>query len=62
MIDVIGKRKYMFIVSAVLILIGVMFLLIILKPNRWLKGQEDQAPVKLVWQAIIFYKFLGSRN
>jgi len=28
MIDVIGKRKYMFIVSAVLILIGVMFLLI----------------------------------
>lgn len=39
-------------IGALLIL---MFFLIILKPNRWLKGREDQSPVKLVWQAVIFF-------
>ena len=35
-----------------------MFFLIILKPSRWLKGQEGQVPLKLVWQAVIFF-FIG---
>ena len=39
------------------LLIG-MFFLIVLKPNRWLKGHENQVPVKLVWQAVIFF-FIG---
>jgi uncharacterized membrane protein YfcA len=36
-------------------LLVLMFLLIILKPNRWLKGREGQPPVKMVWQLVIFF-------
>ncbi|MFC2113627.1 sulfite exporter TauE/SafE family protein [Bacteroidota bacterium] len=39
-------------------LLVLMFFLIILKPNRWLKGQEGQSPLKIVWQALIFF-FIG---
>jgi uncharacterized membrane protein YfcA len=39
-------------------LLVLMFFLIILKPNRWLKSHEDQAPMKFVWQAIIYF-FIG---
>jgi len=39
------------------LLIG-MFFLIILKPNRWLKGREEQVPLKMFWQAVIFF-FIG---
>ena len=39
-------------------LLILMFFLIILKPNRWLKGHEDQPPAKLIWQVIIFF-FIG---
>jgi uncharacterized membrane protein YfcA len=36
------------------LLIG-MFFLIILRPNRWLKGREGQSPVKPAWQFLIFF-------
>jgi uncharacterized membrane protein YfcA len=36
------------------LLIG-MFFLILLKPNRWLRGKEDQEGLKPVWQMTIFF-------
>lgn len=39
-------------------LLILMFLLIILKPSRWLKGNEDQPPARLPWQLVIFF-FIG---
>ena len=39
-------------------LLIIMFFLIILKPSRWLKSHEDQAPSKYTWQVIIFF-FIG---
>ena len=39
-------------------LLILMFFLIILKPNRWLKGEEGHSSMKHVWQAVIFF-FIG---
>ena len=36
------------------LLVG-MFFLIILKPDRWLKGREGHPPVKMGWQLLIFF-------
>jgi uncharacterized membrane protein YfcA len=36
-------------------LLILMFFLIILKPNRWLKGQEGQSPARPVWRTLIFF-------
>jgi uncharacterized membrane protein YfcA len=39
-------------------LLILMFFLIILKPGRWLKGQEGNPGLGIVWQSIIFF-FIG---
>jgi uncharacterized membrane protein YfcA len=36
-------------------LLILMFFLIILKPNRWLKGRGRQPSLHLAWQAVIFF-------
>jgi uncharacterized membrane protein YfcA len=36
-------------------LLILMFFLIILKPNRWLKGREGQPSLHMAWQAVIFF-------
>jgi uncharacterized membrane protein YfcA len=36
-------------------LLVAMFFLIILRPNRWLKGREGIPPVKTAWQLLIFF-------
>jgi uncharacterized membrane protein YfcA len=36
-------------------LLILMFFLIILKPSRWLKGQEGQSPAPPVWRTLIFF-------
>jgi uncharacterized membrane protein YfcA len=42
-------------IGALLIL---MFFLILLKPNRWLRGRVEDSPVRFAWQAVIFF-FIG---